>query len=40
MANLSPGESRIADTGSLPVAGRPRFLFGSTLFVDMLSVYW
>jgi hypothetical protein len=40
IADLSSGESRIADTGSLPVAGRPRFLFGSTLFVDMLSVYW
>ena len=40
IADLSAGERRIADTGSLPVAGRPRFLFGSTLLVDMLSVYW
>src|SRR5215469_6480359 len=34
IADLSVGERRIADTGSLPVAGRPRFLFGSTFFVD------
>jgi hypothetical protein len=37
IADLSVGESRIADTGSLPVAGRPRFLLGTTFFVDMLS---
>jgi hypothetical protein len=40
IADLSAGESRIAETGSLPVAGRPRFLFGSTFFVDMVSIFW
>src|SRR5271166_5948554 len=39
IADLSAGESRIADTGSLPVAGRPLFLFGSTFFVDIVSIF-
>jgi hypothetical protein len=39
IADLNAGERRIADTGSLPVAGRPRFLFGSTFFVDTDCIF-
>jgi hypothetical protein len=39
IADLSAGERRIADTGSLPVAGRPLFLFGSTFFIDMDCIF-
>ena len=39
IADLSGNESRIADTGSFPVAGRPRFLLGSTFFVDIIRSF-
>jgi hypothetical protein len=32
-------ERRIADTGSRPVAGRPRF-FGTTFFLDGCRIFW
>jgi hypothetical protein len=36
MADLSAGESRIADTGSCPVAGRPRFF--RTTGIDLVAI--
>jgi hypothetical protein len=39
IAALKAGDSRMADTGSFPVAGRPRFFLGSTFFVDIFSIF-
>jgi hypothetical protein len=39
IASVNAGESRSAVTGSLPVAGRPRFFFGITLFDFPIFLY-
>ena len=36
--DFSVGESRIAETGSCPVAGRPRLL-GTIFFLDVLGIF-
>jgi hypothetical protein len=36
--DFSVGDSRIAETGSRPVAGRPRLL-GTTFFLDVLRIF-